>query len=149
MKKSLLFTFVLICLLALSGCKNHEIYQYAGGNEYFEIKDCYLEIYDDTVNLNCGSITLKETEQFENLVSCTINYYLAFDVGSQFLLGSHTIEDETNGIKLDGFKIGNHATINGGSVHLFKNPESKLIFEITTSDVNGIENVYKVEMKLQ
>lgn len=149
MKKSLLFTFVLICLLALSGCKNHEIYQYAGGNEYFEIKDCYLEIYDDTENLNCGSITLKDPEQFENLVSCTINYYLAFDDGYQYSLGSHTIEDETEGVELDGFEIANHMNINDGNVHLFKNPESKLMFAIETTDINGMENVYKVEMKLQ
>ena len=74
MKKSILFTFIILGLLTLSGCKNHEIYKYTGNHECFEINDCYIEIYDDTNTFHGGTLNLKDPSQFKDVTVYTIKY---------------------------------------------------------------------------
>lgn len=147
MKKSFLFTFVLICLLVLSGCKNHEIYKYAGENEYIKIEDCYLEIYDDSEIFHGGTLKLKDPSQFENIYAFTVRRYILFDDGTTYSFSSmtNTSDDSSRTLDLDGLKLGT------GNINrwLLENKNSTLCYELKTTDVNGIENVYKVEMELK
>lgn len=99
------------------------------------------------VNSSRKNLAFIYISQVENIYAFTVRRYILFDDETTYSFSSmtNTSDDPSSTIDLNGLKLGT------GNINrwLLENKNSILCYELKTTDVNGIENVYKVEMELK
>lgn len=151
MKKLLLLSLAFVCLVGLSGCKhdNLESYYFKGVHDSFEINGCSLTVEDSNEIFKGGTLSIIQPELFENVVSCNMRFYILFEDDSIYKFRTIKLDDLSNGSELNGISLGNGGSTNGASlVELSKNFDRNFWFELITKDVNGIENIYQIQLEL-
>lgn len=152
MKK--MIAFVMIAMLSLTGCGKSEpekplmVYSFHGENEQLKVTNGVI-VLSDGEDVFCGG-DLETSENFPaNITSFSTTFYVASDKDNTIL--SNSVVDQTGScIQVDGDlgKISGEGGILGTVVDEKEIADLKnnLFFELTTTDINGENNVYQLQM---
>ena len=155
MKKLIAFAFTLVCVLALAGCNNADqedtlSCSFRGEHEYFAISNGSIILSDTEDVFDGGDLEATRSDVFENVASYSTTFYTLVN-GEKRIILSNSVIDQTGGsIKIDGDlgRVSGDGIIVGGKAESVDALEESLWFELKTTDLNGDENVYQIQLDL-
>lgn len=118
-------------------------YYFCGENEYFRISNGSIILTDAEQKFNAGELTITQPGRFEKVTSYSTCFYTLVN-GERDIFHSTNATGLTDGFSPNGTKLGN-ASSNG---FMIRNLEQGLWFELKTTDMNGSENVYEIQLTL-
>ena len=153
MKKKISFILVLMCSFVLAGC-NHakqeqvSTYSFYGTHDYFTISNGSITLGTTEEVFDGGDFKVTQSGMFEEVVSCFTIFY-TFTNGERNDIFVHQAIDKTGGM-LDlngdlGTMSGTDCVI-GHMVKSIEELKDNLWFELKTTDFNGEETVYQVQL---
>ena len=162
MKKWITLFLGLICILSLAGCMNREIdtentitqeesqlrqtatYSFFGENEYIQITDGSIVISDKNEIFDGGELEILQSELFENVTSYCMTFYTLRSNGERNEFHVVNATGVTDGATAISGRLGGCS----GNGFIIVNLEQGLWFELITTDSDGSENVYQLELTL-
>lgn len=155
MKK--IVAFIFIAILSLTGCGKMEpaeplmVYSFHGENEQLKVTNGVIVLSDGNDVFYGGDLEVSEDFP-SNIISFSTTFYVASENKDQILLSNSVVDRTGSCIQVDGDlgKIAGEGgswgtVVNGAQIDDLKN---NLFFELTTTDINGEENVYRLQMLL-
>ena len=97
-----------------------------------------------------GNLSVIKTELFDEIVSYTATFYTLEDEAQRTLM-SNSVVDFTGGmihVEEDLGQMSGDGFIIGGKVESIDELQENLWFELKTTDLNGEEEVYKIQLTL-
>lgn len=157
MKKKL-FAFAAILLLALTGCANDEanteaeslrVYSFHGENEQFAIANGVIVLSDTEDVFYGGDLSVKEGA-LTGISSFTTTFYYLSD-GEENTLLSNAVTDQTGGSAHVSGDLGSRSgsRLASRADDDITDLQNNLFFELTTTDQNGEENVYLLQLTVK
>lgn len=155
MKKRIVFVLVLVCTLVFAGCNNTKqeqvsTYSFHGEHEYFTISNGSIILSDTEEVFDGGDLEVTQSGLFEEVASYSTTFY-TFTNGERKTISSHTVIDQTgSSANLNGDigKISGKNCVIGRMVKNIEEWKENLWFELKTTDFNGEENVYQIQLTL-
>ena len=153
MKKLIILVWVLVCVLSLAACKTTEqekvvTYYFHGEHECFAISNGSIVLSDTEEVFDGGKLNVIKTDLFDDIVSYTTTFYTLEDEAQRTLM-SNSVVDFTGGtihIEGDLGRISGDGFIIGGKVKSIDELQQNLWFELKTTDLNGEEAVYQLQL---
>lgn len=149
MKKWTAFVLALVCVLGLVGCSNNQkevvTLSFGGEHEYFVISNGSIVLNDTEEVFEGGDLETVQSELFADVVSFSTTFYTMRNEEKHIIL-SNSVIDQTGGtVNING-SLGKATgtEIIGREVEDIDN----LWFELETTDLNGKENVYQIQLTL-
>ena len=130
----------MLCLcvvLMLAGCNDTEqitTYTFRGEHDYFAISNGSITLSDTEEVFDGGDLQITQSGVFEEVASYSTTFYMIAD-GERRIILSNSVVDQTGG------PIGN-------KVEKIDNLKENLWFELKTTDLNGNEEAYQVQLTL-
>lgn len=153
MKKLIAMILAVVCVIGLSGCDNakqpEEItYNFIGEHECFRISNGSITLKqpfsDEKQGFYGGELTITQPDIFENVTSYSTSFYTLHENGERNQFQSSVVTNPT-GISVPvEEQLGSISTT--GS--MIGDLEQGLWFELKTTDMNGAENAYQIELTL-
>ena len=155
MKKLLTLVLVLSYVLVLIGCNNAKqaevsTYFFHGEHEYFAISNGSIILGDTEEVFDGGDLQITQFGLFEEVASYSTTFYTLIN-GVRRILLSNSVIDQTGGkVNVDGDlgKISEKNSIIGSKVKSIAKLRENLWFELKTTDLNGMENVYQIQLSI-
>ena len=155
MKKLIILVLALVCVLSLAACKTTEqeqvvTYYFRGEHEYFAISNGSIVLSDTEEVFDGGKLSVIKTDLFDEIVSYTTTFYTLEDEAQRTLM-SNSVVDFTGGmihIEGDLGRISGDGFIIGGKVESIDELQENLWFELKTTDLNGEEEAYQIQLTL-
>ena len=155
MKKLIALLLVLTCMLGLAGCSNAKqakvsTYSFRGEHEYFTISNGSIVLSDTEEVFDGGDLEITQSGVFDEVVSYSTTFY-SLTNGERRTILSNSVIDQTGGtISVDGDlgKASGKGIIIGNKVESIDELRETLWFELKTTDLNGKENVYQLQLTL-
>ena len=155
MKKSEIFLLTLVCALGLSGCGDvreaqTSTYTFRGAHEYFSVSNGSIVLSDAEEVFDGGDLEITQAGVFDEVVSCTGTFYTLAD-GKRRTIMSNTVTDQTDGpVSVDGDlgKASGKGFVLGNKAENMDALRENLWFELKTTDFNGEEAVYQIQLIL-
>lgn len=161
MKKLIILIVVSICLFGLIGyaysmsdtpdeenpSEQTTVYSFTGSNELFEISNGVIVLGAEEV-FDGGDLRVIQTELFSDVTSYSTAYYLMKN-GEKRTILTHGVEDTTGGfVNIAGGlgRISGDGVIIGNNVENVDGVIQSLWFELRTTDVDGRNSVYTLEL---
>ena len=156
MKKLIATILAFVCVIGLSGCSNtkqaEEItYNFTGEHECFAISNGSITLSGggqpfsgEEQEFYGGELTVTKPEIFEDVTSYSTSFYTLYENGERNQFQSSTTTGETGISAPIGEELGSVSTT--GS--MIGNLEDGLWFELKTTDLNGRENTYQIQLEL-
>ena len=153
MKKLIILVWVLACVLSLAACKKTEqekfvTYYFHGEHECFAISNGSIVLSDTEEVFDGGKLSVIKTDLFDDIVSYTTTFYTLEDEAQRTLM-SNSVVDFTGGtihIEGDLGRISGDDFIIGSKVKSIDELQQNLWFELKTTDLNGEEEVYQLQL---
>lgn len=150
MKRFIALFLSLIFVLALAGCNNTKesetlTYSFRGEHEYFAVSNGSIILNDDEEAFNGGNLEITQSALFEDVKSFSTSFYTTIN-DERHIIMSNSVVDQTDGsVNVNG-ELGK---IVGVDI-ISKEIESidNLWFELRTTDVDGEENTYQIQLTL-
>ena len=149
MKKWTAFVLALVCVLGLIGCSNNQkevvTLSFGGEHEYFVISNGSIVLNDTEEVFEGGDLEIVQSDLFADVVSFSTTFYTMRNEEKHIIL-SNSVIDQTGGtVNING-SLGKASgtEIIGREVEDIDN----LWFELETTDLNGEENVYQIQLTL-
>ena len=149
MKKLAAVIFVLICVLGIVGCHHDKqetlTYSFRGEHEYFTISNGSIVFNDAEEVFEGGKLEIVQPEPFADVASYSTTFYTMKN-GERNVIMSNSIIDKTGGtVNING----DFGRVGGTNLFGMANREvDNLWFELKTTDLNGAENVYQIQLVL-
>lgn len=155
MKKLIILVLALVCVLSLAACKATEqekavTYYFHGEHECFAISNGSIVLSDTEEVFDGGNLSVIKTELFDEIVSYTATFYTLEDEAQRTLM-SNSVVDFTGGmihVEEDLGQMSGDGFIIGGKVESIDELQENLWFKLKTTDLNGEEEVYKIQLTL-
>ena len=156
MKKLIAMVLAFVCVIGLSGCSNgkqaEEItYNFIGEHECFAISNGSITFggggqpfSGEEQEFYGGELTVTQPEIFENVTSYSTSFYTLYENGERNQFQSSTTTSETGVSAPIREELGSISTTGA----MIGNLEEGLWFELKTTDAEGTEHVYQIEMRL-
>lgn len=153
MKKMIALVF--IAILFLTGCAKAEpeqplrVYSFHGENEQLKITNGMIVLSEKNDVFGGGDLQVSEDLQ-SNITSFSTTFYVASEHDDRTILSNAVIDQTGSTIHIDG----GLGTVSGDGVILDRvvdeeniaDLKNNLFFELTTTDADGKENVYQLQM---
>lgn len=149
MKKLIALVLMLICMLGLVGCSNHQeevvTLSFRGEHEYFAISNGSIILNDTEEVFEGGNLEIVQPDLFADVVSFSTAFYTVRSEEKHIILSNSVIDQTGSAVNISG-DLGKIA----GSDIIGREIESidNLWFELKTTDLNGKENVYQLQLTL-
>ena len=146
-------TLCLCVVLMLAGCNDTEqitTYTFRGEHDYFAISDGSITLSDAEEVFDGGDLQITQSGVFEEVASYSTTFYMIAD-GERRIILSNSVVDQTGGpISIEGDlgKGAGDGFIIGNKVEKIDNLKENLWFELKTTDLNGNEEAYQVQLTL-
>ena len=146
----------MLCLcvvLMLAGCNDTEqitTYTFRGEHDYFAISNGSITLSDAEEVFDGGDLQITQSGVFEEVASYSTTFYMIAD-GERRIILSNSVVDQTGGpisIECDLGKGAGDGFIIGNKVEKIDNLKENLWFELKTTDLNGNEEAYQVQLTL-
>ena len=154
MKKFKLLSFIIwaLILVACSGKKQEQtsVYSFHGENECIAVLNGSITMNSGEEVFDGGNLSVIKTELFDEIVSYTATFYTLEDEAQRTLM-SNSVVDFTGGmihVEEDLGQMSGDGFIIGGKVESIDELQENLWFELKTTDLNGEEEVYKIQLTL-
>lgn len=154
MKKLIALLFTLICVMALAGCNDRTeqitTYSFHGEHDYFAISNGSITLSDAEEVFDGGDLQITQSGVFEEVVSYSTTFYTIMD-GERRVLLSNSVVDQTGGtISVEGDlgKGAGDGFIIGNKVEKIDDLKENLWFELKTTDLNGNEEVFRIQLSI-
>ena len=156
MKKLIAMILAFICVVELSGCSNgkqaEEItYNFAGEHVCFTISNGSITFSGggqpfsgEEQEFYGGELTVTQPEIFEHVTSYSTSFYTLYENGERNQFQSSTTTSETGISTPVGEELGS-VSVTGS---MLSNLEQGLWFELKTTDLDGRENTYLIQLEL-
>lgn len=149
MKKWTAFVLALVCVLGLVGCSPEQkevvTLSFGGEHECFVISNGSIVLNDTEEVFAGGDLEIVQSELFADVVSFSTTFYTMRN-GEKHIILSNSVIDQTGGTVSINGSLGKASgtEIIGREVEDIDN----LWFELETTDLNGEENVYQIQLTL-
>ena len=150
MKKWMVLVLILVCVLSLAGCQEHvSTCSYRGGHEYFAISNVSINLGDKEDAFDGGNIEITQPDIFDEVASYTTTFYILTN-GEQKIVLSNTEINQTGEATTIDSDLGSISGegILGNEVNRVDDLKDNLWFELKTTDLNGTENVYQIQLTI-
>ena len=155
MKRIIVSVMALVCILSLSACGNDtqvqtSVYSFRGENESFAISNGSMVLSDTEEVFDGGKFHVIQTDIFDNITSYSATFYTMED-GVQRTLMSNSVVDQTGGtIHVEGDLgiMSGDGFIIGGRTASIDDLKENLWFELKTTDLDGKEATYQLQLTL-
>lgn len=153
MRKLTAFLCILLSVLMLAGCNDTEqitTYTLRGEHDYFAISNGSITLSDAEEVFDGGDLQITQSGVFEEVASYSTTFYMIAD-GERRIILSNSVVDQTGGtISIEGDlgKGAGDGFIIGNKVKKIDDLKENLWFELKTTDLNGNEEVYQVQLTL-
>lgn len=153
MRKLTAFLCILLSVLMLAGCNDTEqitTYTLRGEHDYFAISNGSITLSDAEEVFDGGDLQITQSGVFEEVASYSTTFYMIAD-GERRIILSNSVVDQTGGtISIEGDlgKGAGDGFIIGNKVGKIDDLKENLWFELKTTDMNGNEEAYQVQLTL-
>ena len=155
-KKILSVILLIASLGALAGCTANEpqnneelaVYSFCGENEQFTVSNGVIVVGNEEEVFYGGDLEVKQEEFFENVVSFSTTFYTLQEAEKRTIL-SNSVTDMTNGsIKVSGNlgKMSGADILIGNKVKNLEELRDNLYFELSTTDAEGENSTYQIQL---
>lgn len=146
-------TLCLCVVLMLAGCNDTEqitTYTFRGEHDYFAISDGSITLSDAEEVFDGGDLQITQSGVFEEVASYSTTFYMIADGERRIILSNSVVDQtgETISIEGDLGKGAGDGFIIGNKVEKIDNLKENLWFELKTTDLNGNEEAYQVQLTL-
>ena len=148
MKKLIALVLALVCVLALSGCQERaSTCSFRGEHEYFTISNGSITLDDKEIVFDGGNIEITQSGFFDEVASYTTTFYMLTNGEQKIILSNTEINQtgETTSIDSDLGSISGEGIL-GNEVKSVDNLKDNIWFELKTTDLNGKENIYQIQL---
>ena len=148
MKKLIELFLALVCVLALAGCQERvSTCSFRGEHEYFTISNGSITLEDKEMVFDGGNIEITQSGFFDEVVSYTTTFYMLTN-GEQKVILSNTVISQTGDATSIDNDLGSISGegILGNEVKSIDNLKDNIWFEFKTTDLNGKENIYQIQL---
>ena len=138
----------LVCVLALAGCQERvSTCSFRGEHEYFTISNGLITLEDKEMVFDGGNIEITQSGFFDEVVSYTSTFYMLTN-GEQKVILSNTVISQTGDATSIDNDLGSISGegILGNEVKSIDNLKDNIWFEFKTTDLNGKENIYQIQL---
>ena len=149
MKKLVVLVLTLLCVFAMAGCSNTPddpvTLSFNGGHEYFVISNGAIIFNDAEEVFEGGTLEIVQPDIFADVTSFYTTFYTVKNEEKYVILSNSVIDQTGDAVSING-DLGKIAGTNiiGREVESIDN----LWFELKTTDLNGTENVYQLQLTL-
>jgi len=150
MKKLIALVLAMVCVLALAGCQEQvSTCSLRGEHEYFAISNGSITLEDKEAVFDGGSIEITQSGFFDEVASYTTTFYMLTN-GEQKVILSNTEINQTGEATTIGSDLGSISGegVLGNGVKSVDDLKENLWFELKTTDLEGKENVYQIQLTL-
>lgn len=155
MKKLIAFVLTVVCMLSLVACNHAEqgqaaTYSFRGEHDYFEITNGSILLSDTEEVFDGGNLQITQSGMFEEVTSCSTTFYTCIDGAQRTLLSNRVTIKRGGFISIDGDlgSVSGKGIMIGSNVADIEELRKNLWFELKTTDLNGEENVYQIQLTL-
>jgi len=153
MKKMIAMILILVCTLVMVGCNNTKqtettTYTFRGEHDYFAISNGTIVLSDIDELFDGGDLHITQSDVLNDIVSYSTTFYTIID-GEKTTILSNSVIDQTGGvISVEGDlgKSSGEGSIIGRKVENIDELKDNLWFELETTDLDGKENVYQIQL---
>ena len=153
MKKLIALVFAFVFVLGLVGSSNNQeevaTLSFRGEHEYFAISNGSIVLSDKEEVFDGGDLEITQSGVFETVASYSTTFYTLTD-GEQRTILSNSVIDQTGGsvnVDSDLGSISGEGIL-GNEVKSVDDLKENLWFELKTTDLDGKENVYQIQLTL-
>lgn len=153
-KKLIALVLALVCTAGLAGCSNKQeeviTYSFRGDHEYFVISNGMITLSDTEEIFDGGDLEITQSGVFDETISYATTFYTLIN-GKQRIILSNSVIDQTGGsVNVDGDlgSISGQGIFIGNKFEIIDELKEHLWFELKTTDSNGKENVYQIQLAL-
>ena len=155
MKKLITLVSAVICVLSLAACNNAEhekvsTYSFRGEHDYFAISNGSIVLSDTEELFDGGELEITQFGVLEDVASYSTTFYTITN-GERRIILSNSVIDQTGGtVNVDGDlgKASGKGSIISSKVENIDALRENLWFELKTTDLDGKENVYQIQLTL-
>lgn len=155
MKKLIVLVWALVCVLLLVACHKTEqeqvaTYYFRGEHECFAISNGSIVLSDTEDVFDGGKLSVIKTDLFDEIASYTTTFYTLKDEAQRTLMSNIVVDYTGGAIHIEGDlgRISGDGFIIGGTVESIDELRENLWFELKTTDLNGEEEVYQIQLTL-
>lgn len=153
-KKLIALVLALVCTAGLAGCSNKQeeviTYSFRGDHEYFVISNGMITLSDTEEIFDGGDLEITQSGVFDETTSYSTTFYTLIN-GKQRIILSNSVIDQTGGsVNVDGDlgSISGQGIFIRNKFEIIDELKEHLWFELKTTDSNGKENVYQIQLAL-
>lgn len=159
MKKLLsLLTVAILCFCLLVGCsRNNEdvqekltVYSFCGDVEQFTIVNGVIVINADEEIFYGGELKVTDDECFADITSYSVKFYTLANGETRTIMHNSVVDQTGSTINVAGDlgKMSGEDIIIGSKVENVNDLMNNLYFELNTTDLNGEQDIYQIQLTL-
>ena len=155
MKKLISLLLAVLSFLLLAACNNMEqeqvsTYSFRGVHDYFTISNGSIVLSGIEEVFDGGDLEVTQSGVFEEAASYTTTFYTLTNGEHRTILSNSAIDQTGGAIRVEGDlgKAYGKGLMIGSKVESIDELRENLWFELKTTDLNGKENVYQIQLTL-
>ena len=153
MNRIIAFVMALVWVLSLSACGNEKqeqvsTYSFRGEHESFAVSNGLIVLSGEEEVFDGGDLTVMQADLFKDTAAYSATFYTMRN-GAQSTLLSSSVVDYTGGsvhVEEDLGRVSGDGIITGSKVADTDEWRENLWFELKTTDLNGEEHVYQIQL---
>ena len=123
-------------------------YTFRGEHDYFEISNGTIVLSDTDELFDGGDLHITQSDVLNNIVSYSTTFYTIIDGERRTILSNSVIDQTGSAINVEGDlgKSSGKGVIIGSKVENIDELKDNLWFELETTDLDGKENMYQIQL---
>lgn len=159
MKKTFFFLLTLmLCVGMLAGCSQNSenksekitVYSFCGENEQFAVTNGVIVISADEEIFYGGDLKVTDDEYFSDITSYSVKFYTMTNGETRTIMHNSVVDQTGSTINVAGDlgKMSGDDIIIGSRVENASELANNLYFELNTTDLNGNQNTYQIQLTI-
>lgn len=159
MKKTFFFLLTLmLCVGMLAGCSQNgenksekiTVYSFCGENEQFAVTNGVIVISADKEVFYGGDLKVTDDEYFSDITSYSVKFYTIANGETRTIMHNSVVDQTGSTINVAGDlgKMSGEDIIIGSKVENVNGLMNNLYFELNTTDLNGEQDIYQIQLTL-
>ena len=145
-----------LCFCLLVGCSQNgenksekiTVYSFCGENEQFAVTNGVIVISADEEIFYGGDLKVTDDEYFTDITSYSVKFYTITNGETRTIMHNSVVDQTGSTIKVVGDlgKMSGEDIIIGNKVENINELATNLYFELNTTDLNGKQDTYQVQL---